>query len=76
MLFTFILGIDEDVIKVHYYENIKLFYQDLIDVTLERDQYINQSKRYHLVLKIVITTFKCRFSFIAFFDFYLIVGIG
>ena len=30
-----VLGIDEDVIQVHDNEDIKLFCQDLIDITLE-----------------------------------------
>ncbi len=32
MLFVFAFGIDEDVIKIHYHENVELFCKDLIDV--------------------------------------------
>ena len=30
-----VLGIDEDIIQIHYNKNIKLFSQDLIDITLK-----------------------------------------
>ena len=30
-----ILGIDQDIIQVNNYKNVKFFCQDLIDVTLE-----------------------------------------
>ena len=48
MLFFFTFGIDEDVIKVHYHENIKPPCQDCDDIILESDWWINQSKKHHL----------------------------
>ncbi len=44
VFFAFAFGIDEDVIALHYHKNVKLLYQDLIDVALERDRCISQSK--------------------------------
>ncbi len=76
MLFTFAFGIDEDVIKRHYHENVKILYSDLIDIALEHGQCIDQSKRYHLVLIIAIAGPESCFSFIAFSDPHLMVGIG
>ena len=76
MLFAFTLGINEDIIKVYYYENIKFFYQDLVDIALERGRYIGQSKRHHLVLKMAIAGLKHRLLFISFPNPYLMVSIG
>ena len=76
MFFALVFGIDEDVIEVYYYENVEFFYQDLIDIALEYDQCVSQSKRHYLVLKMVVAGFESYLSFIAFPNFYLIVGIG
>ena len=76
MFFTFPFDIDKDIIKVYYYENIKLLCQDLIDVALEYDWYIGQSKKHHLVLEIAIAAPKGRFPFIVFHDPHLIVGVS
>ncbi len=76
MLFAFAFGIDKDVIKVHYHENIKLLYQDLIDIALERDGCIGQFKRHHLILKMAIASLEGCLPFIAFSDPHLIVGIS
>ena len=35
MLFAFALGIDKDVIEIHYHKNIELLCQDLINIALE-----------------------------------------
>ena len=75
MLFAFTFGIDKDIIKVHNHENIELFCQDCIDIALKCDWCIGQSKTYHLVLKIAIADSENSFSFIAFFDLYLMIGV-
>ncbi len=76
ILFAFTLGVDEDVIKVHYHDNVKLFCQDLVDITLKYSWCIGQSKRHHLVLEMAIAGLESRLPFIAFPTPYLIVGIG
>ncbi len=76
MLLAFTFGIDEDVIEVHYHENVELFYQDLIDITLKHDQYIGQSKRHDLVFKVAIAGLEGRLLFVAFLDPHSMVGIG
>ncbi len=40
MLFSLALSIDENVIKVYNKKKVKFFYQNLIDITLKRDEYI------------------------------------
>ncbi len=67
---------DEDIIKVYYYKTIDVLCQNLIDVALERGRRIDQSKRHHLVLKMAIVGFEGYFSFIAFSELHLIVGMG
>ncbi len=76
ILFDFPLSVDEDVIKVYYHENVKLFYQDLIDIALKCGLYIGQFKRHNLVLKMAIAGLEDRFLFISFSNPYLIVDIG
>ncbi len=76
MLFAFTFDVDEDVIKVHYHENVELFYQDLVDVTQKYSQRVGQSKRHDLIFEVIIAGSKGRLPFIAFFNPYLMVGIG
>ena len=76
MLFSFALGIDEDVIKVHYYQNIKLLCQDLADIALKYCRCVGQSKKHYLILKMAIAGPKDRLLFVSFSNLYLIIGIG
>ena len=75
VLFGFAFGIDEDVIEVYYLENVEFFCQDLINITLKRDQYVDQNKNNYLILKMAITGPKNHLLFIAFFDSHSIVSI-
>ena len=75
MFSTLAFGIDENIIKVYYHENVKLFCQDLIDIALKYGQCISQSKKHHPVLEIAIAAFEGRFPFIAFSNCYLMVGV-
>ena len=76
MFFSFIFDIDENVIEVYYHKDVKLFYQNLIDVVLKRSWYISQFKRYHLIFKIAITGLETYLLFIFFSDSYLMIGIN
>ena len=76
VLFAFGFGVNKDVIEVHYYENNKPLWKDLIYITLERNWCNSQSKRLHLVLEMTITGLESYFLFIAVSDSYLMVGIG
>ncbi len=75
VLFVFAFSVDENVIEVHYHENVELLCQDLVDVILKRGRCIGQFKRYDLVLEVAIAGSKGRFLFIAFSDPHLMIGI-
>ncbi len=76
MLFAFAFGVDEDVIEVHYYKNVKRLYQNLIDVSFEHGRYIDQSKRHHLILEMAIAGPENCLLFIVFSDPYSMISIG
>ena len=58
---------DNNIIYINNDKIIKLFDQDLIDITLETGQYIRKSKRNYLVLEVAISSPESRFLFIALF---------
>ncbi len=76
MLFSLTLNIDENVIKIYNHKKIELFYYDLIDIALESSRYIDQSKKYHFVLKVAIVGPEDHLPFITLFDLYAIVSIS
>ncbi len=76
ILFALTFSIDEDVIEIHYHENVELLGQEFVDITLKCDRCVGQSKRHDLILEIAIAGPEGRFSFIAFPDPYSIIGIG
>ncbi len=76
VLFAFVLGVDEDVIEIHYNKNVDLFCQDLVDITLKRGRRVGQSKRHDLIFKVTIAGFEGRLLFVAFPDPHSMVGIG
>ncbi len=76
VLFAFVLGVNKDVIEVHYYKNVEFFYQDLVNVTLKCSRGIGQSKKYDLIFEMAIAGLEGRLLLIAFFDPHLMVGIG
>ena len=74
MLLTFAFCIDKNVMQMYYYENVKLFCQNFIDIALERGRYIGQSKRHYLVLEIINIGPEGYFLFIAFSNPHFMVG--
>ncbi len=76
VLFALVLNVDKDVIEIHYHKNVKLFGQDLVDITLKRSRYIGQSKRHDLVLEMTIAGLEGCLLFITFPDPHFVVGIG
>ena len=76
IFFALVFSSDKDIIKVDNYKNVKLFSQDLIDITLNRGWYISQSKRYDLIFKMIIMSFEGRLLFISFPNFHLMVGMS
>ncbi len=75
MLFALALSIDEDIIKIHYYKDVELLGQDLVDVTLKRGRCVGQSERHDLVLEMAVAGPEGRLLFIVFPDPHLMVGI-
>ncbi len=75
MLFAFVFGVNENVIKIHYHKNIKLLYQNLVDIALKCGRCISQSKRHELVLEVAIVGLEGHLSFVVFLDLHSMVGI-
>ncbi len=76
MLFALALSVDEDFIEIHYYEDVELLDQDLVDVTLKRGRCVGQSERHDLVLEMAIAGPEGRLLFVAFPNPHSMVGIG
>ena len=76
MFFSLVFGVDKDVIKIYYHKNVEFFRKNSINIVLECGRYVDQSKKYYLILEMAITGPKSRFLFIIFFDLHLMVGIG
>ena len=76
MLFAFTFDISENVIKIYYNKSVEFLGKNLIDIALEYDWYIGQSKKLYLILQMAIKGHKSHVLFIAFFDPHLMVGIG
>lgn len=75
MFFSLAFSIDENVIEVYNNKNVKFFYQNLVDVALKRGWFVGQSKKHHLVLKVVIMNLKSCLLFIAFSDSHPMIDI-
>ncbi len=76
VLFALALRVDENIIEIHYYEDVKLLGQDLVDVTLKCGRCIGQSERHNLVLEMAVAGRKGRLPFVAFPDPHSMIGIG
>lgn len=68
-----ILSIDQDIIKIHYDQNIKLFCKNLVDIALIIGRYIKKFKKYDLILRVAITSLKASLLFVTFLNSYLII---
>ncbi len=62
-------------VQVYNNKNIKLFYQDLVDISLKCGWCNSQSKKHYLVLEIAIAGFKSCFLILIFSNLYLIISI-
>ena len=71
---AWVFGIIEDIIKINNDKNVDLLNQDLIYVTLEAGQYIKESEKHYLLLKMTISSLKSLLPFIALFYLYLMVN--
>ena len=71
---AWVLSVDENVIEINNDKDIKFLDQDLVNIALEADQYIEPPKRHYLLLKVAVSNLESRFPFIAFFYPYLRVS--
>ncbi len=76
MLFALALSVDEDVIEIHYYKDVELLGQNLVDVILKCDRSVGQSKRHDLVVKMSVAGPEGRLPFVTFPNPHSMVGIG
>ncbi len=76
MAFSLIFSIDENVVQVYDNKNIEFLRRNLVHVVLESGRCISQSERYYLVFKMAIAGFEGCLLFIAFLNFYPMVGIN
>ena len=67
MSLAWILGVDEDVIKVNNDEDIEFLGQDLVNITLKAGCCIKQTKGHYLVLEMAVSSLESSLPFIAFF---------
>ena len=65
---------DKNIIQINNDKNIKLFDQNLIDVTLEAGWCVRKPKKYYLVLKVAVSNPEDRLPFIALFYLYSMVS--
>lgn len=71
-----VLGINYNIIQIYNDKNIKICNKNLINLTLKTGLNIEKSKRYDIVLEIVILNLKYGFIFIIFSNFYLIINVS
>ena len=76
MSISVIISVDEDVIKVHDDEDVKLLHKDLVDVPLEACWGVRQTERHHLVLEVTVSSPERGFPLVPFADSHSMVGTG
>lgn len=69
-----IFDIDQNIVQMYNGKNVKLFYMNLIDIILEIGWYVGKSKKYDLILELVIPDLKNGFLFITFSNSHQMVG--
>ena len=76
MTIPVIISVNEDDIQIHNDENVKLLSKNLVDVFLEACWCVRQTKRHHLILKVVISSPERGIPLVPLADSYLMVGTG
>ena len=72
--FSFVFGIDEDIIQIYNYKDIEFFSKDLIDIALECCRSVGQSKRHYLILEVTVSSPESSFPLISFANSLPVVG--
>ena len=76
MWLTRVLGINQDVIQIYLNKNIKLFSKNFVDVALKTGRRIKKTKKYDLILEVIVSGIKSHLLLVTFSDSHLIIGIG
>ena len=64
---AWVLGVNEDVIKVNNDKDIEFLSHDLVNVALQAGRVVGQPKRHYLVLEVAVSSPESRLPFIALF---------
>ena len=73
--FSLIFNVDEDIIQIYNDKNFKNFCKNFIDIALEGDASIGQSKWHYLIFKIIVSGPESCFPLISFLNSHLVLGI-
>ncbi len=74
MKLFWIFSIDQNVVQIHYNEDIKLFSKNFVDIVLKIGGCIGKVKGYYLVLEVVVSSAKSRLLFVTFLNLHLMIG--
>ena len=76
MVFFLVFGIDKYIIQIYNDKNIKLFYKNLNNIVLKSYQSVSQSKKYYLILEIIVSGPESYFLLILFANSYPVISIN
>ena len=76
MAFSFVFGVDKDIILIHNDKNMELFRKNFMNIALKCCQSVDQSKRHYLIFEVTVFGAKNSFPLIFFANFYLVIGTG
>ncbi len=71
---SWILSIDQDVVQVHYNEDIKLLIENFVDIALKTGGCIGKAEGHYLVLEVAVSGAKGRLLFVTFSNPHLMIG--
>ena len=72
---SWIFNVDQYIIQIYNNEDIWLFSQNLVDISLKDGRTIREAKKYDLILKTLISGPKDYLLLIAFTNSYQMIGI-
>ena len=74
VIIPIIINVNEDVIQIHDDKDIELFSKDLVDVSLEAYWCVCQTERYHLVLKVAVSSPERSLPLVPLADSHSMIG--
>lgn len=66
MIVPDIISVNQDIVQINNYKDIKLLSWDFVNIALEAYWYIYPTERHYMVLKVAVLHPKSRFPFIFF----------